>query len=41
MKGSGSCLLPYPWNEDHIQLEALGGSQLLYVDGPKEETKGA
>ena len=40
MKGSGSCLLPYSWDEDCIQLEASGGSRLSYMDAPEEEAKG-
>ena len=40
MKGSGSHLSRYSFDEDHIQLEASGGSRLLYVNAPKEEPKG-
>ena len=41
MKGSGSRLSPYSWDEGRVQLETLGGSHLSYVDAPEEETKGA
>ena len=41
MKGSGSRLSPYSWDEGRVQLETLGGSHSSYVDAPEEETKGA